>query len=541
MSVHILNAQHDPWPAEGSHPLDTAGGPLPWPMHGGAGLATAGAWNLFLRLGALPRLVDTPPLRPVAEHDVVVAHLHRRPQPAVLDALLRWTAAGGGLLLTGSAAGCLPLLAPGLRARDAKGEHPFAALAWLLDGGPEDGAPQIAAPPRWDYLRVEPGAEDGMVGGQGRLALIGGERQTPGRALVHPLADAPALLRHGRTFFLNANPFSAYQSWLQAQEPLSPWLNWRPRLFWLDEYAAWLWRCLLRVGAVSPELPRPGIAGLPKTTIVLRHDVDSSRGTHYLEASEKAKIPCVFAVLDDENADFWTGTLRGRQGVEACYHFNTARKPSRLDWLLNRLGLSPRGEYLPARRELSLRGMERQLNWAKTRGIGIETIHKHGPFTLYPEHVHVLDELGRRFPELLGACTYLRGQFLRWGARWAGEHTTVRSEFPDAQFPCWLPFRLGHAADGGRLVRPWECTALQEPEPGLVEQMLDHRIAELPQRVLVLVYHPAHAVSTTFSPTGVLPWHESVLTATRERSCTFSTMRDVFRAMNATCDPLEHT
>jgi hypothetical protein len=30
---------------------------------------------------------------------------------------------------------------------------------------------------------------------------------------------------------LDANPFAAFQSWLQGQSDLAPWLGWRERLF----------------------------------------------------------------------------------------------------------------------------------------------------------------------------------------------------------------------------------------------------------------------------------------------------------------------
>ena len=59
----------------------------------------------------------------------------------------------------------------------------------------------------------------------GKLAAISGERQTPGRALVSPLADSPAILRYGNFYYFNGNPSGAFQSWIQGQEDLVPWLE----------------------------------------------------------------------------------------------------------------------------------------------------------------------------------------------------------------------------------------------------------------------------------------------------------------------------
>ena len=112
-------------------------------------------------------------------------------------------------------------------------DNPYAALAWFS----EEGKPELIAPPSWAYLVVKKNVDDSLEC-KGKLAAISGERQTPQRALITPLEDAPAMLYAGKFYYINGNPFSAFQAWLQGQENLEPWLAWRHRIFWLDELAA---------------------------------------------------------------------------------------------------------------------------------------------------------------------------------------------------------------------------------------------------------------------------------------------------------------
>ena len=106
-------------------------------------------------------------------------------------------------------------------------------------------------------------------------------------------------------------------------------------------------------------------------------------------------------------------------------------------------------------------------------------------------------------------------------------------EFPDSQFPYWFPFKLAHAGLGGLPLRGWETTSVMEIEPELFEQMLDHQVPMLRQRVFSIIYHPAHAHRPTFSPNGSLAWWREILRIIRERGIKVMTPRDLFMRLNA--------
>ncbi|HLI13647.1 MAG TPA: hypothetical protein VKY65_18800 [Alphaproteobacteria bacterium] len=504
-------------PRVGVYRFRGAGGAVAWPMRDGANLGLAGAWNLLFRLGFLPQVVALEGLPRPRRGDVLVVPA----QPGndlPIGSLQEWHAAGGMILASGATEAWSGLLGASLRV--VRAGYPYAALA----AGGVEKVPQVVAPPGWPFLAGEAGRATAL----GYLLALRGERQTPQRALITPLTDAPAVLRHDGIVYLNGDPFAAYQAWLQGQEDLGPWLNWRHRLFWLDEQAAFLGR-LLRRAEVVERLPGPGIPSLAETTIVLRHDLDASRDTAYLEAEVAAGIPAVHAILHDENTDFWLKALARHDDHETALHYHTNTEPARWRRRVPFLRRSS-SRSGPAHRRLVGRGLARQVEWAHDRGIGVATLHRHWSYILYPELVDALDAVYRTLPDVTGSSSFFRGQVLRWGARDAGESV---GSFPDAQFPSWLPFRLAHAGDDGRMLAGWESTSVMEIEPDLLEQMLDHHIPELAQRVFTLCFHPAHARRPTFTPQGSLADFRRILGIIRARSLPCLTLAEVYRRFSA--------
>ena len=106
------------------------------------------------------------------------------------------------------------------------------------------------------------------------------------------------------------------------------------------------------------------------------------------------------------------------------------------------------------------------------------------------------------------------------------------SDFTDPLFTYWFPFRLAHAGDGGRMLRGWESTSLMEVEPALVEQMLSHNIPDLPQKVIVLNYHPAHVNTSTFTQGGCINWFREALDLCRQYKVEVKTLAEVYRSTN---------
>ncbi len=506
-------------PGQDSYRFRGAAGTVHWPREHGIGLGAAGAWNFFWRLGAKPRRIDAETAAVPSDSILVVICEHAE-DPTLTELVQRWHARGNWIIAAGVPS-AFPFLPAGAEAQ--RSPYPYAALAYRFGGRAE-----LVAPPSWGFARWRkfPAAAEG------ELLALGGERQNPERALALPL-DAPALVLGERFLYLNANPFAAFQSWLQGQNDLGPWLGWRPRMFWLDEHVAALWRILARTVPPLAALKRPGVRGLAAKTVVLRHDLDYSRDTSYLDLEVARRVPASYAVLRDRNRRFWTARLAHAQGIECCFHYNTMDRATeianeirrRARGFLGRSALPP--VMRPGLGDIVGSGLGRQVAKARAAAIGISTLHRHGAFLVYPEWIDALDACLARFPELVGSSSLFRGIVLRWGARRVDGGGGTLFDFPDAGFPLWFPFKLARA-DTGAVLRGWEGTSLAESEPGLAAQLLDHSIPELPQRVVTLGYHPYHAARSTFRAGGSRTWFAEILDFISERRIETLTLADVY-------------
>lgn len=483
-------------PASTAGPLYRFGGQA-WPRESGANLGAVGAWNLLFRMGQAPQWL-TEPAR-VQEGDVVWAIS----DVPITDAVRACLARGATVVGAGAPTAWRDLV-PGIESR--RDQHPYAALAALAPT-------RILAPPGWDHARIA------APGGRGQLGIVHGERQSPARALVTPLADVPVSWRRERLLYLNANPFAAFQAWVQGQEELTPWLGWRNRLFWLDEYGSELAEWLVSEGVLAPA--REG-----RTTVVLRHDLDYSRDTTYLELEREFGVPGVHAVLKDQNTDFWLQTLKQAPEHEVAFHYNTAHYSRWMEAVRSRLGLRKRS-YRPARAEVAGQGLLAQVRWAKRAGVGVATLHRHLSYLVYPEWVDGMDEALAGEPAILGSSSLFRGTVLRWGSD-QGE----TGLHPDAQFPYWYPVRLARG-DTGQPLRGWESASVMEVEPGLVEQMLRHQAPHLPARVITLNFHPSHASVERYCSGGSQVWFREILELLR--SYEVVTLQQLYSQLTSQC------
>jgi len=497
-----------------------------WPQEDGVQLGMAGAWNFLFRLGASPSTVDESSLPVPREGDVLYVTADVKFVEKTEKALQDWMAAGGRIVASGCPEAWRFVFPKNVILESARLVNCYAGLAWLRDGL----EPELIAPPNWTYLsmRFEMMGEWKCIG---RLAAVSGERQTPKRALVEPIQNAPAMLFRRNFFYLNASPFAALQSWLQGQEDLQPWLAWRHRIFWLDEYTAFLHRVLQEYHLLPVQAE--GIPGLAQTTIVFRHDLDYSRDTTYLELENQAGLSGVHAILKDRNTKFWVNLLKTKPRQESAFHFNTGHYSRLLEEVRHKLLNLPKRQVRPNRKAIKGNGLLSQVRWAKRNGIGIETLHRHICFMFYPELVDALDIVYENEPEVVGGSSFFRGAILRWGINDIDGRRGSVADFTDPQFPFWFPFRLAHAGAGGRMLKGWESTCMMEAEPRLVEQMIDHHISGLPQKVMVLNYHPAHANNQTFAKNGCVGWFREILDMCKHRGVEVRPLAEVYRIINA--------
>lgn len=496
-----------------------------WPKENGVCLGEAGLWNILFRSGADPTLVNGSEILQPQEGDVLYVSCDSLCPIEHRKALDHWMENGGLVVGMGNAAAWEFAFAGGANLVHSRHDHPYAALAWVFDGS----NPELIAPPRWGYGTLRPKSPSGVTC-YGNVAVIHGERQTPARALISRIEDAPAILHHGRFWYLNGHPFAAMQSWLQGQEDLEPWIAWRHRLFWLDELGAYL--CgILRAHRLLPE--QRLLPALARTTVVFKHDVDDSRDTTYLDSENDRRVVGVYPILKDANAKYWVRKLASHEGHESAFHYNTASYSRFIEAARHGLLKLEKRPMRPNRKGIEGAGLLEQVRWAKRNGIGTQTLHRHAFFLLYPELIDALDTVFDNERHVLGSNSYFRGLVLRWGVDVADGMRGTYGSFPDPQFPYWFPFRLAHAGDGGRMLRGWESTSMMELEPGLVEQMLDYKNPHLSQQVFVFNYHPAHAAGRTFANGGCAPWFREVLELCSRRGVEIMTLADVYRRLNA--------
>ena len=491
-----------------------------WPREQGTGLGACGMWNFLWRLGFRPQNVTTATLPEAAHGDVLFAQLDAVAPDDALATIRPWIARGGALVVSGRPEG-LAQLGCGTW-RTVRPDHPYEALAYVR----KDGRAQVMAPPSW--MLGQCAAAPAETRRIGQVATVGGERQTPGRALVTPVPDAPAAIINGRACFLNGNVFAAFQAWLQGQEDLRPWFAWRHRLFWLDEWVSDIADLLSEAGVLDLGRPRPGIQFLGSTTIVLRHDLDYSRDTTYLDEESRRGIAATHAVLDDKNVAFWVERLAAAPSQVMGFHYSTGVR----DWRATArryLKGDRHSVWKVWRSGVAGLGLDRQVRRARSKGIAVATLHRHLPFVIYPEWIDALDAVLSAHDDVRGSSSLYRTQVLMWGSDRVDAFSAAIGEWPDSQFPLWLPFRLAHAAKHGRLLRGWESTSLMETEPELVAQMLDYRVPHLTQRVITLGFHPAHANKPTFNRGGSARQFNEVISLLAERHVDIRPLSEVYR------------
>ncbi len=479
-----------------------------WPKQNGFLLSEAGIWNLFWRLGYCPRMIFSDRFPTLGTHDLLFVNPYDILDDVQREFIMNSQGRGAKIVFGGSFSeyNRLFLNIP-FEFVQEKHEYPYAALAYLG----VSIQPEIIAPECFQLVRFleDITQKEGEFGFRtiGTVCAIHGERQTPQRATLKNIKHAPAIILKGNTAYFNANPFGAFQSWLQGQESLNSWKNWRHRMFWLDEHASVLAKIMKELELIPSQICRKGIKGLRRQNVVIKHDLDCSRDLTYLKVAEKKGYRSVFAILKDKNANFWLEKLRNTNH-EMAFHYNTI-KSTWIDIARALFSLQER-QYSPAFKHLDSKGLLKQVNWFEKKS-QVRTIHRHGSFIVYPEIIDALMFLEKNLKHYLGSNSFFRSQFLRWGGRKVDNMLGFISDHPDPQHPFWYPFKLANAANGGNLLHSWETTSLMEVEAEMLGEMLDYRVPGIEQSVFVLNYHPAHANKNTFFQNGSTAEFEKIL------------------------------
>ncbi len=508
-----------------AYPFKGNNGLCRWPKNAGAGLGRCGMLNFLWRLGFHPKELHFDQLTTPKPGEVLFVDKISAMHHAMQSALQQWMQQGGKIIATGELNAWRSFLTKE-EWHTASFENPYAATAYIFG----DDVPQLITPPRWSFIQYD-GSAKTKAHYLGNLAAVQGERQTPARAQLECYPNAPAIIHHHLFYYLNAQPFAAFQAWLQGQENLSPWLLWRHRLFWLDEWVSFCFEMLANYQIISKEISRPGIKELNHTTVVLRHDLDYSRDTLFLSTENQRKISATYAVLKDRNTRFWLKQLSESNNHEIAFHYNTGKRT--LKSIYQRVvNKKNQAAFAPAMQQIARKGLLKQLQWAKKQGIPVQTIHRHISYLIYPEWIDAMDTVFESNLNVLGSSSLFRGQVLKWGMDHVDGNHGYLTDWPDAQFPFWYPFKLAHVGKQGKILQGWEMTALMEVEPHLLTQLLDYKIKHISQTMFNLIFHPAHASQSTFYQKGSFSHFLAVLDILKERNIEILPLSHVFQKAN---------
>ena len=72
-------------------------------------------------------------------------------------------------------------------------------------------------------------------------------------------------------------------------------------------------------------------------------------------------------------------------------------------------------------------------------------------------------------------------------------------------------------------------TAVNEPEPELFQQMIDSSDKAFFKKVITVIFHPAHAITNTFTNQGTISWFTEIQKLAGDRLIPAMTLKEVFR------------
>jgi len=344
----------------------------------------------------------------------------------------------------------------------------------------------------------------------------------------HPLG--PAVIQSGKVIYITLPLFETIGAMLQGHVNFEEIRGVGHRFKYLDRLGRFVkdileearWQHLWHV-RVKPWGEYSGV-------VVLRHDVDESTDTTYLDYEQKNHIPATYAILDNHHRPHWLDAVANHPEAEAAYHFDIGTE--RITWF-EQLLVRLKGDTPPVSNKADGKGLWNQMKKARDLlGIPISTGQRHNSFFHYPEIVDAMNYLYKEEPEVLGLGTMFRFTNFMFGARTKEDDNTYVVQHPDTSIPFWFPYKLWYAsADHHHMLRGWDITHVLEPEPWLTEHLLDQE-EYLEDGVYTLGFHPAHCRGKSFRPEGNWQWFEKAVELGHSHGYLFATCREVFERMN---------
>ena len=315
--------------------------------------------------------------------------------------------------------------------------------------------------------------------------------------------NIPAIvIDKNNNMYFNAEPFSNFQKWLQFETPITPYLNWYDRMFWLDEFASNLLRLIEKF---TPQNIRYLYSIENRINyVILRHDVDNSRDLTYLKFEEENNIPATYSLLLDKNLGYWINNIKDKDLFEVSFHFNS-----------NHIGIK---EYIKMFFNKILNTKfwieNKPINWKKNplsrqikkfikkTGLKPYTLHRHYSFIQLPEFINQLELIKNKYPFILGDSSFFRATVLFEKSKCANGLSYGYYHYePDVGSPFWWVFKLYNPVSK-KVVHIWEQSHIMEPDESIIDYIFNKRVYGVRKNLFTIGLYPAHARTNTFHPKG---------------------------------------
>jgi hypothetical protein len=333
---------------------------------------------------------------------------------------------------------------------------------------------------------------------------------------TYPLG--PGVISTRQVLYIPLPLFETFGAMLQGHVNFEDIRSWGHRYKYLDWVGRFVKDLLEEVGWVHLWYVRLKPWGGYRGVVVLRHDVDGSKDTTYLDYERENQIPATYAILNDRHRKHWLKAVANFSAAEAAYHFDTG--PGNLIRFI-------------FKKKTHGKRLWKQIKKARDRlGIPIITSQRHKDFFYYPEIVDAMDYLYKKESGVLGLGTMFRfTNFMFGGKVKEGGYTNV-VQHPDTSVPFWFPFKLWYTTiEKHHVLRGWDITHALEPEPWLTEHLLNQE-DYLEEGVYTLGFHPAHCRGKSFRPEGNWDWFQYAVELGRSKGYLFTTCRGVFDRIN---------
>lgn len=359
----------------------------------------------------------------------------------------------------------------------------------------------------------------------GELVEVKGNPSSKETSIIKPLG-VPAMVQteDGKLYF-NAHVFTNFQKFLQFEYDITPYLCWRDRLFWLDEFANDIADIIYRFSPENVEFKNQK----PSKMVCFRHDVDDSDDLSFLNYANEKNIPTTYAVLFDRRMKFWIQTLKKNPLHECGFHWAS----NHVSWvmyfkvILNKLfGTHFTSGNYP--KKLSKKTLTNLVKKAKRRGMQANTIMRHFSFMCIPEYFDALEDLSNE-GLCVGGGDFLQASVLRNGSKTTNGESSGYTHFAhDIGASFHAPFKV-YNPKTKREINFWQTGTIQEPHIEIAKYYLNKKLTYVKEFFFIFSFHPAHASTPNFVEGGQIETFKSIIALKEKYNIKFKQLQTILK------------